>query len=259
MTAKYERLNAILEILARDGKLDVAGASVELNASPATVRRDLDHLAGQRLLTRTYGGAVANNIAYDLSMRHRTARQAPEKQRIGLAAAALVAPGSIVGLSGGTTATEIARALANRDDLSGAEAVTLVTNAVNIAYELAVRPQVKVVLTGGALLSQSYQLVGPMAIGSLEPLALNQAILGVDGFDVEWGVRGDNEAEASVERLMAERAQEVIVAADSWKLGRRAFSRIITTASVHVLVTDTDAPESMTERFAQAGVRVLRV
>ncbi len=257
MTTKYERLNAILEMLARDGKLDAAAACAELNVSPATMRRDLDHLASQQLLTRTYGGAIANNTTYSLPMRSRTARHASEKQRIGAAAAALIAPGSVVGLNGGTTVTEVARALANRDDLAATDVVTVVTNAVNIAYEMAIRPQIKVVMTGGALQSQSYELIGPIAIDSLEPLALDQAIIGVDGIDVELGARCDNEAEANVERLIAQRAREVIVVADSWKLGRRAFSRIIPTSGIHILVTDTEAPAQMTERFKQAGVRVL--
>jgi DeoR family transcriptional regulator, aga operon transcriptional repressor len=87
----------------------------------------------------------------------------PEKQRIGRAAAAFLAPGSSVALNGGTTTSEVAWALATRPDLQdgdGAPAVTVVTNAMNIANELAVRQHIKIVVTRGVTRGQSYELIG---------------------------------------------------------------------------------------------------
>src|SRR5215472_3307308 len=95
-------------------RIEVEQTAKELQVSPATIRRDLDHLAGRQLLTRTRGGAVPSNVAYDLPLRHKAARNAMEKQRIGEAAARLVEPGMTVGLNGGTTSTEVSRALATR-------------------------------------------------------------------------------------------------------------------------------------------------
>ncbi|HYQ70011.1 DeoR/GlpR family DNA-binding transcription regulator, partial [Actinophytocola sp.] len=118
---RYERLSTLLDLLGQRGKVDVDDVAGELSVSAATIRRDLDHLAEQQLLTRTRGGAVANNVAYDLPLRYKTARQASEKERIGRAAAAAVTRGSVVGLNGGTTTTEVARALALLPDLNGAE------------------------------------------------------------------------------------------------------------------------------------------
>ena len=85
-----------------------------LDVSQATIRRDFDQLAQQQMITRTRGGAVANGVSYDLPLRYKTAKHSAEKQRIGAAAAALVEPGMVVGLNGGTTTTEVARALAVR-------------------------------------------------------------------------------------------------------------------------------------------------
>src|SRR3984893_2559269 len=121
----------------------------------------MDQLARQQLVTRTRGGMVAGNVSYDLPLRYKTARHAPEKQRIGRAAAALIAPGSAVALNGGTTTSEVARALATRPDLrhgTGAPTITVVRNAMNIASELAVRQHIKIVVTGGVTRSQSYEL-----------------------------------------------------------------------------------------------------
>lgn len=258
--SKYARLNALLELLAERGQLDVDTAAAELEVSPATIRRDLDTLAGQQLLTRTHGGAVPNATAYDLPLRYKTAKHAPEKQRIGKAAAALVTPGAIVGSNGGTTTTEVVRALATRPDLqeSTAEPITLVTNALNIANEMSVRPNMKIVVTGGVARTKSYELIGPLARGVLEQLTLDLVILGVNGIDVSYGACAHHEGEASINTLMASRAREVVVVADSSKLERRAFARICPIDDVDVLVTDSSAQKSVTDRFTQAGVRVIR-
>jgi DeoR family transcriptional regulator of aga operon len=258
---RYERLNAVLELLARDGKLDVDDAASELAVSAATIRRDLDHLAQQQLLTRTHGGAVANTTAYDLPLRYKIARRASEKQRIGQAAAALVPIGAVVGLNGGTTTTEVARALATRADLhakGGDAQITLVTNALNIASELTVRPHVKIVVTGGVARPQSYELTGPLARGILEQLALDIAIIGVDAIDVDLGASAHHEGEATTNQLMASRARQVAVVADSSKLGSRAFARICGIDAVNVLVTDSGVPDDTAATFTAAGVRVIR-
>ncbi|MGW4804046.1 DeoR/GlpR family DNA-binding transcription regulator [Kitasatospora sp. NPDC004272] len=259
--SRYERWNALLELLAEHGKLDVEEAAGALDVSAATIRRDLDQLARQQMLTRTRGGAVAHSVSYDLPLRYKTARNADAKQRIGALVAGLVAPGEVVGLNGGTTTTEVARALAVRPDLvehpEGGQRLTVVTNALNIANELTVRPQVKIVVTGGVARPQSYELIGPLAAQVLGELALDTAVLGVDGFDAEHGATAHHEGEAAVNRLLAERARRVVVAADSSKLGHRAFARICGLETVDTLVTDDQVPDAVAAAFAAAGVTVL--
>lgn len=257
-----ERWNALLELLARDGRIEVEEAAAELAVSAATIRRDLDELAQQQMLTRTRGGAVGHNLSYDLPLRYKTARRASEKQRIAAAVARMVEPGAVVGLNGGTTTTEIARAIATRGELSGSDgggpAVTVVTNALNIAHELAVRPQIKIVLTGGVARPQSFELMGPLATGVLNEVSLDLAVLGVDALDPERGASAHHEGEAGINRLMAGRAARVVVAADSSKLGRRAFARICALDEIEVLVTDTGATEEAVAPYTEAGVRVVR-
>ncbi len=102
---RYQRLNALLELVAERGALEVSNVAVEMSVSTATIRRDLDHLADQQLVMRTRGGAIANSIAADLPLRYKTDRNASEKQRIGRIAASLVSDGMVVGLNGGTTTT----------------------------------------------------------------------------------------------------------------------------------------------------------
>src|SRR3954466_6128703 len=115
---RYARWNALLELLTEGGRVSVEDAAAKLAVSQATIRRDFDQLAQQQMITRTRGGAVANGVSYDLPLRYKSAKNTSEKQRIGQAAAALVAHGMVVGINGGTTTTEAARALAIRPDLA---------------------------------------------------------------------------------------------------------------------------------------------
>src|SRR5579863_578578 len=257
--SRYRRWNELLELLAADGQLQVERAAAVLGVSAATVRRDFDELARQQMLTRIRGGAVAKGVTYDLPLRYKTERHPTEKQRIAAVAAGLVLPGQIAGLNGGTTTTEVARALATRADLnSGASpGLTIVTNALNIATELAVRQHIKIVATGGVARPQSYELTGPLATGVLEQVTLDIAFLGVDGIDAVAGAMAHHEGEASINRLMAERAAQVVVAADSSKVGRRAFARICTAAEVDILVTDTGIAPAEAARLADAGIKVV--
>ena len=256
--SRYERWNGLLSLLAGRGRLSVEEAADELNVSAATIRRDFDQLAQQQMLTRTRGGAVAHTVTYDLPLRYKSARRASEKQRIAAVAADLVEPGAVVGVNGGTTTTEVARALATRADLpadGGSPALTVVTNALNIAGELVVRPHIKIVLTGGVALPQSYELVGPLANGVFDQVTLDMAFLGVSGLDIERGATCANEDEASINRQMAVRAERVVVVADGSKLGERAFAKICGIGEVDLLVTDADAD---TRPYEDAGFKVAR-
>ena len=235
-------------------------AAKALNVSAATIRRDFDELAGQQMLTRIRGGAVAEGVNYDLPLRYKTERHPSEKHRIGALAAGMVRTGQAVGLNGGTTTTEVARALATRSDLGEAGPVpslTVVTNALNIATELAIRPHIKIVTTGGVARPQSYELTGPLATGVLEQVTLDIAFLGVDAIDAVAGATAHHEGEASINQLMARQAGKVIIVADSSKVGRRAFARICGLADIDALVTDTGIASADAVALQAAGIEVV--
>ena len=245
-------MSTILERLSNGGTVGVADLSRQLGVSAATVRRDLQLLQGQRLLSRTHGGAVPQGVLYELPLRYKGARFHDEKRRIAAAVAERIPDGAAVGLTGGTTTTEVARALASRR-------LTVVTNALNIASELAVRPNLKLVVTGGVARAESYELVGPLAERSLEELNLDLVVLGVDGIDPEAGLTTHHEVEAHTNRALIERAEHAVVVADSSKIGRVAFARICALSSVHELVTDNAADPSMLRDIADAGVQITTV
>jgi DeoR family transcriptional regulator of aga operon len=245
-----ERLGAILERLSLDGNVGVVELARTLGVSAATVRRDLGLLEDQRLLERTHGGAVPQGVLYELPLRYKTNRQPEEKRRIAKQAASLVLEGWAIGLTGGTTTTEVARALVDRPRL------TIVTNALNIASEIAVRPNLKLVVTGGVARAESYELVGPIAEASLEGLNLDMAFLAVDGISPRAGLTTHHEIEAGTDRALMARADQVVVVSDSSKIGHVAFARICELSEVDQLITDDGADSAAVAAIEEAGVKV---
>lgn len=257
---RSERLRAVLDLLAESGQLAVDDIVTRLKVSPATARRDLDTLASQQLLTRTHGGAVGQSVAYDLPLRYKQSQRLDEKERIAHAASALVPFGAVVGLCGGTTSTAVATALSTRPDLaepSPNPSLTIVTNAVNIAAALVVRPQIKTVLTGGVVHPRSYELVGPYTDTILSKITLDFAFVGVNGIDPEFGPTVHDEGEAAVNALMASRAANAVIVTDSSKIGRRTFATLGEPGLFGTLITDDGILPAQKRAFEDAGYRVV--
>jgi DeoR family transcriptional regulator, aga operon transcriptional repressor len=247
------RLSSILATISETGSVGVAELAERFQVSSATIRRDLEALEEQRLLARTHGGAVAHGVVYELPLRYKAARHEEEKRRIAAAAATRVTDGMAVGLTGGTTCTEVARALVEHERL------TVVTNALNIAAELAIRRTLKLVVTGGTARPESYELVGPIAEQALEGFQLDVAIVGVDGIDAAHGCTTHHEVEAHTNATLLERAREVIVVADASKVGAAAFARICPIGRVQRLITDHAAGPVALGALREAGVHVVTV
>jgi DeoR family transcriptional regulator of aga operon len=248
-----DRMSVILEDLSDGGSVNVADLCRRLGVSAATIRRDLGLLEEHRLLRRTHGGAVTQGLLYELPLRYKSARHQEEKRRIAHAAAELIPEGAAIGLTGGTTTTEVARALVGRQQL------TIVTNALNIASEMAVRPNLRLVVTGGMARSASYELVGPLAEATLRDINLDLAILGVDGISAGAGLTTHHEVEAHTNLALIDRARRVLVVTDGSKVGRAAFARICEIGRVDDLITDGGADAKALAGIAAAGVAITTV
>jgi len=244
---KQERLNAILDRVTERGAVDVNDLADSLGVSGATVRRDLQALSSSKLLVRTHGGAVARLVDAAEADSHLA-----EKRRIGAAAATVVDRGAVVGLTGGTTALEVARALADRSD------VTFVTNAINIASELVGRPGLRLVVIGGIVRS-SFELVGPAAEAMLANYHLDIAFIGVDGLTPQEGCTTHDEMEAQTDRAFLRRARRSIVISDSSKIGKVTFARICTVSDVDEIITDRGITSEQLHGLSIAGAHVTTV
>lgn len=257
---QQQRLNLVLELISERGNVSIADIGDQLGVSTATARRDLNMLAEQRLVTRTHGGASALGSGYELPLQYKIARQADAKLAIARAVEALIAPGATVGMNGGTTVTEVARALGRSErmpSVAGEPGVTIVTNALNIAFESSVRENIKIVVTGGVPRRQSYELIGPLVAASLRDFSLDVAVLGVDGLTAELGATTLHEGEADASRHIASVARRVVVAADQTKIGRSTFARICPLDDIDALVTDAPLPARVATQFEKANVEVI--
>jgi DeoR family transcriptional regulator, aga operon transcriptional repressor len=238
-----QRWSVLLDLLAQHGRLSVVEAAQELGVSAATVRRDFSALAQQQLVTRTHGGVVASSVAYDLPTRYRRGAD-DRRERIAAAVAELPRAGQVVGINGGRTTTAVARHLASRSDLHRrpeGPGLTVVTNALNIATEMVLRPHIRTVSLGGVARAQSYELIGDIPLANLDNLWLDMVVIGVNGIDVNAGMTCLHDGEAAVSSKLVARSNRVVVASDSSKLDVRTFARICEIGDVDLLVTDRDA------------------
>jgi DeoR family transcriptional regulator of aga operon len=246
---RVERLRAILSLIDTDSASAVDDLADALSVSSSTVRRDLAQLASQGLVLRSHGGAVRVERGYELPIRYRETSQAAEKRRIGQAAADMASDDAVVGLTGGTTTMEISRALASRR-------LTVVTNALNIGAELALRPNIRLVMTGGIARSASFELSGPAAERAIQDYNIDIAFIGVDGVHPTAGCTAHNDSEAMTNAALVRQAARVIVVADHTKLGQVKFAKICDLAAVDLLLTDAGASEEIVGAFTKAGVDV---
>ncbi|HEX8816926.1 MAG TPA: transcriptional repressor AgaR [Terriglobales bacterium] len=249
-----ERRRAILELVNRDGRVLVPELARRFHTSQVTIRKDLEVLHNARQLHRTHGGALPSRerALDDPSLREKEQLHRKEKLHIADAAARMVTNGQVVILDSGTTTTAIARALRSFRDL------TIITNAVNIAAELA-GTSIEVILTGGTLRKNSFSLVGPMAEDTLRHLNADLLFLAVDGFDVQHGLTTPNLLEAKVNRVMVEVARRTVAVCDSSKFGRRSLSLIVPASAMHEVITDRGIAKSELRALKKAGIEVTLV
>jgi DeoR family transcriptional regulator of aga operon len=249
-----ERRRAIVDLLSRQGRVLVTELSHHFETSQVTVRKDLEVLHARGMVHRTHGGALPSldGTLEDPTLREKEKHHRQEKLRIADSAASMVKEGQVVILDSGTTTTAIARAL------RGFQKLTIITNAVNIAAELA-GTAVEVILTGGTLRKNSFSLVGPITEETLRRLSADLLFLGVDGFDVHYGLSTPNLLESKVNRVMVEVAKRTVAVCDSSKFGRRSLSLIVPMSALQEVITDRGAPKSDLRIVKQARIEVTLV
>jgi DeoR family transcriptional regulator of aga operon len=242
-----ERQRAILETLDRDGRVLVVDLAKHFQTSTVTIRKDLRILHAKGRIHRTHGGAL--RVLEDSALQEKEKPHRKEKLRIAAVAARMVKEGQVVILDSGTITAAIARALRNLRN------VTVITNGVNIAVELS-RFNLDVILTGGNLKKNSFSLVGPMAEGTLRRLSADVFFLGVDGFDVEYGLTTPNLMEAKVNRTMMDGAKVVVAVCDSSKFGKRSLCLIDRPAAIRHVITDRGISKADLNALKQSGIEV---
>src|SRR5579864_4099250 len=249
-----ERRRAILDLLNHQGRVLVTELSRQFETSQVTIRKDLEILHAHGLVHRTHGGALParDGALEDPTLREKEKLHRQEKLRIAECAVQQVKEGQVVILDSGTTTTAIARTLRKFKSL------TVITNAVNIAAELS-GSSLEVILTGGSLRKNSFSLVGPIAEETLHRLNADILFLGVDGFDLHYGLSTPNLLEAKVNRAMMAVARVTVAVCDSSKFGRRSLSSIAPPSALHHLITDRGIPKRDFATLKKTGMQITLV
>jgi DeoR/GlpR family transcriptional regulator of sugar metabolism len=245
-----QRRARILDIVAARRAARLEDLSQALGVSTATVRRDLDELAAQGMLHRVHGGAVANERASEPHFAVKAAEAAEAKERIAARAVGLLAPDETIYLDSGSSTLAVARLLRGWDGL------TVVTNSLPIAVELGGQGP-RLILSGGEFRPTSQAFVGPLSRHLLENIHVSKALVGAYALSIEDGLSTTDASEAFTKSLALERATEVIVLADSRKLGTTSFAHAGRLDQVDVLVTDAQLDDHIARELASRGITVL--
>jgi len=249
-----ERQGHIARIVEEHGRARVADLASTFRVSGVTIRKDLAILERQGRVVRTHGGAVTlGRAGAERAFDVRERIQPDEKDAIGREAAGMVVDGESIALDASTTALALARHLKAR---GGWLHLTVITNGLRIASELAGHPGISVVMPAGFLRWEALSLVGPLGEGLFEKVNIQKAFMGAAGFAIEAGLSDATEEEAQIKRLMVQGASEVVGLVDHTKWGRAAFATFCETADVGVVVTDAGAPPAMVEEVRRTGIEV---
>jgi DeoR/GlpR family transcriptional regulator of sugar metabolism len=249
---KEERQQLILEAVRGNRQVTVAELGRRFGISEVTIRRDLSQLAARGLLRRAHGGAlVAAPVPPEPPVVQRISQAANCKQCIGRAAAALVADGQSVFIGSGSTTAHVARYLVDRKGL------TVVTNALNVATELAAATGVTVVVTGGMMRASELSLVGHIAEQSLHEVRVDKVIIGIPAISLEAGLTNDYLPEVMTDRAIIEMSPQLVVVADHTKFGKVASAYLAPLKRVRVLVTDAETDAGMLTRLSEMGIQVI--
>jgi DeoR family transcriptional regulator of aga operon len=245
-----ERQQLVHNLILHRGDVKAQAVSEILGVSIATVRRDLAALERRGLIERTWGGAkVRSPIEYLADFKTAADKGAKAKRAIAAASSKHVQEGMIVGLSGGSTCTELARWLRGKP-------ITVVTNAINVATELYNHSLTKVIVTGGALNTYSYELVGDMVNYTLQEYRLDLCFLGCSGVTPDFGFSMRDHLESAIARAFLGVSERAIVVADHSKVGQKTLSWFAPLKAIHRLISDEGLAQSWRDELEAEGLCV---
>ncbi len=254
----HQRRDLIAQKVLEQGRIHVSDLVQEFGMTDTSIRNDLTILEERGLLRRIHGGAVSTNRSIQLAAYDtRLGLQREPKVHIAAAAADRLHSADIALLDSGTSIQYLARQIPARGAPSGR--LRIVTNSIPVLEEIGGWASHNLLMLGGIFLPEHQATVGPETLRGLQQFNATCAFLGCDGLTLEGGITSAHPLVAEVGRVMAERAEEVIVLADSSKLGQAGFVPIIPLGKINVLITDAGAPSPIVDGLRRQGVEVLLV
>ena len=248
-----ERQERIIRLVEEQGRARVTDLAARFGVSTVTIRKDLIALESDHRIVRTHGGAIAlGRSRPELAFEVRERLQADEKSRIGAVAATLVGDGQSIVFDASTTALAVARQLRTRDW----QQLTVITNGLRLASELAGHPGISVLMLGGRVRWEALSVVGQLGDGLFSRINVQKAFLGAAGFTVSSGLADATEEEAQIKEAMVTAAREVIAIVDHTKWEHAAFATFCPTDRIDIVLSDDAAPGAMVEELVGRGIEV---
>ena len=250
-TFPLERKDQILDLITRKGRITVDELIEKFRVSGATIRRDLEFLEHQALITRAHGGAMSKSrVSLEPDFFEEKEKFLEEKRRIGEEAAKLIEEGEVIFLEASTTVLELARNIQNNRNL------TVVTNSLDIAEELDGQEGINLIVTGGSPRRRTRALAGPLTEATLSQMRIDKAFMGVSALDPVYGITAPTLEEAQTRKKIVEASNKIINLSDHSKFGKQNFASVNPVRSIDILITDRGIPKEMKVEIERLGVEV---
>jgi DeoR family transcriptional regulator, glycerol-3-phosphate regulon repressor len=250
MTVINPRQQHILKLAKQAGSVLVDDLAVRFDVTPQTIRKDLNDLCDDRLLTRTHGGAMLASGVENVAYEARRQLAATEKRAIGERAASLIPDNSSLFINIGTTTEEVARALAQHEGLM------VITNNIHVAATLMPCQKIDVIVAGGTLRRSDGGIVGEAAVDFISQFKVDYAVIGVSAIDEDGALLDFDYREVRAAQAILDNARNVILVSDAMKFTRSAPMRIGHMSQVDIFVTDRPPPETIAEICRHSGVQI---
>lgn len=247
-----ERRNAILAKLSLEGKVVVSDLATEFSVTEETIRRDLEKLDRDGFARKTYGGAVKNeSFNIDLPFQVRKQSNVESKQRIASVIGSMIKDGDYIMLDSSTTALCVVKSILDR------KKITLITNSVEILFELCNKPDWTIISTGGTLKEGGLSLLGYQAERAVEGYHVDIAICSCKGIDTSAGVTDSNERDSQIKKAFFASSKKKILVVDSSKFNKTSFVKICDIKDVDVIATNEEPGENWRNIIEQQGVELV--
>ena len=249
-----ERKDKILDIIHQKGRVTVEELVQMFEVSGATIRRDLEFLEHQGLITRTHGGAISKRrVAIEPDYFVEKGRFLEEKRKIARQAAMMVEEGEVIFMEASTTVLQMTGFILDKRNL------TVVTNSLEIAQELRRSTQITLILTGGTLRRRTNSLIGPLADLSLSQIRFDKAFIGISALDSSFGITTPTLEEAQTKKEIVKAANQIIALCDHSKFEKQNFAFVMPINKMDVLIVDKKMPSSFRVEIEKKGIKVVVV
>src|SRR6186713_3395405 len=240
----------IIQMAKDHGRVLVDDLAAHFDVTPQTIRKDLNDLCDQRLLTRIHGGALFPSGIENMEYEARRKIAADEKDAIGQAAARLIPDNASLFINIGTTTESVSKALLDHTGLM------VITNNINVANRMRIYPSIEVVIAGGVVRGSDGGVVGEAAVDFIRQFKVDYAVIGVSAIDDDGALLDFDYREVRAAQAIIANARRTILVSDSMKFTRSAPVRIGHISEVDIFVTDCTPPEPILEICRHKGVEL---